>query len=209
MDGEQSRWRLNDGLPTALLMVDGRMVDGRMVDGRYARDVEEAMTAQRVVSLNGQLTRARHDHGQSSARRMAGVGYMSRVLLPVAMAVVIAGCSMNAKPLTTAFNDPAAGSTASTSRQGALGGEPGSRPAGKSQGSASAAPASGATAGTKVASADRALPGTSEKAPKGALSDRDYSQTKLDAEVALELVNQYRKQNGLKPLKITQDTPST
>ncbi len=46
------------------------------------------------------------------------------------------------------------------------------------------------------------MPATSEKAPKGALSDRDYSQTKLDAEAALELINQYRKQNGLKALKL-------
>lgn len=129
---------------------------------------------------------------------------MSRVLLPVAIAVVIAGCSMNSKPLSTAFSDSNIGSTASTSRQGALGGEPATRASAKTQGSASgsSAPSSNASSGTKVASADRAMPGASEKAPKGALADRDYSQTKLDAEAALELVNQYRKQNGLKPLKL-------
>ena len=151
------------------------------------------MTAQLFVSLNGRLTRSRHDHGKGSARLMAGVVYMSRVLLPVAIAVVISGCSMNSSPLKTSFNDTGIGSTASTSRQGALGGEPGARTSAKSRDSASA---------TKVASADRAMPATSEKAPKGALSDRDYSQTKLDAEAALELINQYRKQNGLKALKL-------
>jgi uncharacterized protein YkwD len=49
---------------------------------------------------------------------------------------------------------------------------------------------------------DKAPKGTFERAPAGALADRDYSGTKLDPERARELVNAYRKQKGLKPLKL-------
>ncbi len=49
---------------------------------------------------------------------------------------------------------------------------------------------------------DRAPPGTYDKAPVGALSDRDYSRTILNAEQALSLINEYRRQKGLKPLKL-------
>ena len=36
----------------------------------------------------------------------------------------------------------------------------------------------------------------------GALSDRDYSHTALDAEKARALINKYRKEKGLKPLSL-------
>ena len=49
---------------------------------------------------------------------------------------------------------------------------------------------------------DRIPKGTFEKAPVGALSDRDYSHTQLDADKARELINAYRKQKGLKPLRL-------
>ena len=117
---------------------------------------------------------------------------MSRVLLAAVIAVVIAGCSMNSKSLTSSLGDSGT-TTSSTSRQGALGGEPGARTATKARDSA---------AGTQVASADRAQQGSFSKAPKGSLADRDYSQTKLDPAVVLDLVNAYRKQNGLKALTL-------
>jgi uncharacterized protein YkwD len=73
-------------------------------------------------------------------------------------------------------------------RSGGLGGEPASRPA---------------VSGQKIAKLDDKIPqGTFEKAPAGALSDRDYGTTKLDAEKARELVNAYRVEKGLKPLKL-------
>jgi uncharacterized protein YkwD len=51
--------------------------------------------------------------------------------------------------------------------------------------------------------ADDSIPkGTFEKAPVGALADRDYSHTQLDADKARELINAYRKQKGLKPLRL-------
>jgi uncharacterized protein YkwD len=60
---------------------------------------------------------------------------------------------------------------------------------------------------TKVAAADekvldKAPKGSFEKAPTGALSGRDYTATKLDAALARDLVNAYRKEKGLKPLKL-------
>ena len=54
-----------------------------------------------------------------------------------------------------------------------------------------------------VASAEDRIPkGTFEKAPTGALADRDYSGSRLDPEKARDLINAYRKENGLKPLKL-------
>ncbi len=44
--------------------------------------------------------------------------------------------------------------------------------------------------------------GSSAKAPKGALADRDYSGAQLDADLALKLLNDYRAENGLKPLRL-------
>jgi uncharacterized protein YkwD len=49
---------------------------------------------------------------------------------------------------------------------------------------------------------DKAPKGSFEKAPSGALSGRDYTVTKLDAELARDLVNAYRKEKGLRPLKL-------
>lgn len=57
--------------------------------------------------------------------------------------------------------------------------------------------------GTKVAALnDKIPPGTYEKAPRGALSDRDYATTRLDPEAAIQEINQYRAQHGLKPLRL-------
>ena len=54
-----------------------------------------------------------------------------------------------------------------------------------------------------AASAEDRIPkGTFEKAPTGALADRDYSGSRLDPEKARDLINAYRKENGLKPLRL-------
>jgi uncharacterized protein YkwD len=58
------------------------------------------------------------------------------------------------------------------------------------------------TAALSDKAGDKAPKGTFEKAPTGALADRDFSQTRLDAERARELVNAYRKEKGLRPLKL-------
>lgn len=49
---------------------------------------------------------------------------------------------------------------------------------------------------------DKAPKGSYEQAPVGALADRDYSHTSLDAEKARKLINAYRKKKGLKPLRL-------
>src|SRR5262249_3166896 len=55
----------------------------------------------------------------------------------------------------------------------------------------------------RVANTDDKIPkGTFEKAPTGALADRDYSITHLDPDHARDLINAYRRAKGLKPLKL-------
>jgi len=49
---------------------------------------------------------------------------------------------------------------------------------------------------------DKALKGSYERPTPGALAERDYGATHLNAERALELVNAYRRENGLPPLKL-------
>jgi uncharacterized protein YkwD len=53
-----------------------------------------------------------------------------------------------------------------------------------------------------AALADNVAPESSGKAPKGALADRDYSGARLDVEKALKLINDYRAEKGLKPLRL-------
>lgn len=52
---------------------------------------------------------------------------------------------------------------------------------------------------------DKAPSGSFEKAPLGALAGRDYSQTELDPEKARDIINAYRKEQGLKPLTLNAD----
>lgn len=61
-----------------------------------------------------------------------------------------------------------------------------------------------AAASTQYASlsADQAPKGSYEKAPRGSLADRDYTQTSLNPEFARDIINQYRAEHGLKPLKL-------
>lgn len=130
---------------------------------------------------------------------------MSRVLLPAMLIVAVTGCSMSSPgPSIPSFTDNGPPSTRLASRearkapQGALGGEPDAR--NPQQQVAPATPPAPRQKMTRLD--DRAPPGTYDKAPVGALSDRDYSQTRLNAEQALQLINEYRRQNGLKPLKL-------
>jgi uncharacterized protein YkwD len=123
---------------------------------------------------------------------------MRRVVLSAVAAVssvLIGGCSLNSNSLNAGFNSADGQSAAALSpetrkaRQGALGGEPNDRPA--------------PVAGQKMAKLDdRAPRGTFDRASPGSLADRDYSITRLDAEAARDLINKYRAQNGLKPLKL-------
>jgi uncharacterized protein YkwD len=120
---------------------------------------------------------------------------MIRVLVSLCVAAAVSGCALGSSSLTSNFAEPTpkAKTALSGERSGGLGGEP----------SARTTAGSGQTAGQKIAKLDDKIPtGTFERAPAGALSDRDYGTTKLDADKARELINAYRLEKGLKPLKL-------
>jgi uncharacterized protein YkwD len=111
---------------------------------------------------------------------------MLRIVLPAVLAISLSGCGMMSYSLTANLPDS---------------GQPeGKAPRFKT------ADASGADFRPKLAAAavahDKAPRGSYEKAPQGALAGRDYTVTKLDAELARDLVNAYRKEKGLRPLKL-------
>lgn len=124
---------------------------------------------------------------------------MSRVIIPLAVAVLVTGCSMSSRSVTASLGEGPDTATMAAetrrARQGALGGEPSE---------SRQAPRRAAVAGkTELASLDdRAPRGSYDKAPRGSLSDRDYGGTMLNPEVAREAINAYRQKHGLKPLKI-------
>jgi uncharacterized protein YkwD len=113
---------------------------------------------------------------------------MYRVLVPALVSMLLAGCSMaNSSALTAGF---------------ANSGQPTNSisPSLSSRDSPTAAPSGSAK---RYAKADDRIPnGTFEKAPPGALADRNYASTQLDPDKARELINAYRKAKGLKPLKL-------
>jgi uncharacterized protein YkwD len=118
---------------------------------------------------------------------------MYRVLMPALGALLLAGCSMASSSLTAGFaadqGQPTSSVTPSRSQRGGTE-------------TANAAAVTEAPA-KRYAKADDKIPkGTFEKAPAGALSDRDYGGTRLDPEKARDLINAYRKDKGLKPLKL-------
>lgn len=119
---------------------------------------------------------------------------MYRVALSAvaALSLMLGACSLNTVPISSGYND--LGSTASLNPSGNA----------FSTGSIDRGSTRTAASGTQVAafSPDKAPRGTYEKAPTGALSDRDYSATALDPDKARDLINQYRSENGLKPLRL-------
>jgi uncharacterized protein YkwD len=105
---------------------------------------------------------------------------MYRVLVPAVLALCLAGCGMASYSLTSGL---------------ANSGQPPPRARSQETGSVDQA-----TKRVVAKAEDHAPKGAFEKAPRGALTDRDYSATKLDVERARELVNAYRKSKGLRPL---------
>jgi len=86
--------------------------------------------------------------------------------------------------------------SARRSPSGALGGEPAVR------GDASFSGKTASSRDTRSRGDDKAPAGSYEKAPRGSLADRDYSSAMLDADKALDAINAYRREKGLKPLKL-------
>lgn len=111
-----------------------------------------------------------------------------KVLGSICLAATIAGCAMNSPTISSGYAPSYT--------------DDGLTRLGPSAGSRS----SRASAGTRVAALDdRAPSGTYEKAPVGALADRDYSKTRLDVAMARDMINQYRAEKGLQPLKLNAD----
>ncbi|MDX2306873.1 MAG: CAP domain-containing protein [Hyphomicrobium sp.] len=115
---------------------------------------------------------------------------MYRVIVPAALALATAACSLNTSSVSSGFTDTSTASISKRKTPSGVGAEPTiSRPS--------------SLAGQKHASLeDKAPKGTFEIAPKGALSDRDYTSTHLDPQFARDVINQYRADHKLKPLKL-------
>jgi len=123
---------------------------------------------------------------------------MYRVALSAGAVVLLGACSLGTGSLSSGFaeSDYTTSSVRSSPSQSvALGGEPATE-----RWASSTKPAPGVQL-AKLHD-DKAPSGSFEHAPVGALSDRDYSHTALDPEKARALINKYRKEKGLKPLKL-------
>jgi uncharacterized protein YkwD len=123
---------------------------------------------------------------------------MYRVLLSAGLIVLLGACSLGSGSLFSGYpdsDDTTSSLKSSPSLQSVgLGGEPATE-----RSESSPKPA----ANVQLAKLDDKAPsGSFEHAPVGALADRDYSHTALDPEMARELINKYRKEKGLKPLKL-------
>lgn len=118
---------------------------------------------------------------------------MYRRLVTVVAALALAGCSLSNRSLGLSDSTTTASTKSQTRRPSTagLGGDP-------------SAPRQTPVPGTKVAAlaTDRAPTGSYDRAPAGALSDRDYSKTALNPEAARDIINAYRRQNGLKPVQL-------
>jgi uncharacterized protein YkwD len=120
---------------------------------------------------------------------------MYRVALTLPLIASLGACSLGPSSISSGFaeSDYSTSSVRSTPRveSVALGGEPNNtwRTTAKKPN------------GQQVAKLhDQAPTGSYERAPHGALADRDYSHTALNAELARKLINEYRSEKGLKPL---------
>jgi uncharacterized protein YkwD len=120
---------------------------------------------------------------------------MYRVLVAAAASLMLAGCGMASYSLSSGF---------ANSGQPSLWNPNPGRSSQNKAGQASQETGSLAdTTPRKYAKADDKAPkGTFERAPAGALADRDYTGTRLDPDKARELVNAYRREKGLKPLRL-------
>ena len=122
---------------------------------------------------------------------------MFRVALSTGLIISLGACSLGSGSISSGFADTPSYSTnsigASPSVRGvALGGDPNVSRSGSS--------------GQQHAKLDDKAPsGSYERAPSGALSDRDYTSTALEADKARDIINQYRRDKGLKPLKINSE----
>jgi uncharacterized protein YkwD len=125
---------------------------------------------------------------------------MYRVALVAALAVSLGACSLNTGAITSGFADSSSSSAPVTGSIEPLGGIRSGLSTSDSGSSTASRPKSNVQ--LAALTPDKAPKGTFEKAPSGALADRDYTATSLNPERARDLVNQYRHEKGLKPLRL-------
>ncbi len=118
---------------------------------------------------------------------------MFRVAFSVLLTIGLAGCGFSAGPILLGFGDSEPSAAPSPSRDGGF--APGET-------LAIAPPAPSEASPPRARAGDKAPSGSYERAPKDALSGRDYSATALDLEKARDLINGYRQSKGLKPLTL-------
>lgn len=129
---------------------------------------------------------------------------MMRAIAIAALLPVLSACSIGPASPTLGYSDiPAADGG------GSSGFELKNPFASNATGAAAAKPSGrpGDAQRTQVASlntstAGNAFGAASEKAPKGALADRDYTATALNVDAALASINDYRREKGLRALAI-------
>ncbi|MEO1719227.1 MAG: CAP domain-containing protein [Pseudomonadota bacterium] len=118
---------------------------------------------------------------------------MKSVFIVLAVTPFVAACSMGSQNLSLGYADSGASKPERSASQFSGGFEP----------RTSAPTPRAAKPQTRVAALDTNKPKRDfAKAPKGSLSDRDYSGTNLNRQQALEMVNAYRSSKGLKTLKL-------
>ncbi|MFV0298238.1 MAG: CAP domain-containing protein, partial [Hyphomicrobiaceae bacterium] len=118
---------------------------------------------------------------------------MLRMIVAFTTAMLMTGCGMSQSSVSTGLFEGTTDTAAMVSQrqQAALGGEPGEQRTQR------------ASSSRRLASLDdRAPRGSYDRAPRGALADRDYHRTALDAEQARNAINAYRRKHGLKPLTL-------
>jgi uncharacterized protein YkwD len=125
---------------------------------------------------------------------------MYRVALVAVLAFSLGACSLNTGAITSGFADSSSSSSPITGSIEPLGGTRSGLSTSDSGSSTASRPKSNVQ--LAALTPDKAPKGTFEKAPAGALADRDYTGTSLNPERARDLVNQYRREKGLKPLRL-------
>ncbi len=113
---------------------------------------------------------------------------MFRVIGLLVVAAAVSACSLGNRPLLFGYNGTPTSAPGGGVTGGSLGGTPRE------------------TARTRkpqrTAALDQDTTARFKKAPKGALADRDYSETRLVATEALRMINKYRRENNLRPLTL-------
>lgn len=120
---------------------------------------------------------------------------MYRVALSVGLIVSLGACGLSTNSISTGFSEPSYSSGTTTASLG-------SSPSGYGSNKTSYRSKAKDKPVQVAKLNDKAPKGSYERATTGALSARDYSHTALNAERARDLINQYRIDNGLKPLKL-------